>query len=148
MVKSNAQSVEEYLNNLSKDRKEIISTVRSVIMKNLPKGYEETIQSGMIAYVVPLTTLPDTYNHLPLQLAALASQKNFCSLYLMTVYGNPEINEWFLREYKKSGKKLDMGKSCLHFKTIEDLPLDLIGKLIAKVSLEDYVAAYKKIKKL
>lgn len=147
MVKNNAQTVEEYLNSLPKDRKEMISTVRNIIMKKLPKGYEETIQSGMIAYVVPLSILPDTYNHQPLQLAALASQKNFCSLYLMTVYGNPEVNKWFLNEYKKSGKKLDMGKSCLHFKTIGDLPLDLIGELITKVSLEDYVAMYKKIKK-
>jgi hypothetical protein len=146
MVKNNTHTVDEYLASLPVERREIIIQVRNVILKNLPTGFEESIQYGMIAYVVPLSVLPHTYNGQPLQLAALASQKNYMSLYLMAVYGDPALNEWFITQYQASGKKLDMGKSCVRFKKIEDLPLDLIGNVIGKVSLEKYVARYIELK--
>jgi hypothetical protein len=146
MVKNSAQTIDEYLASLPDDRRETISTLRQIILRNLPSGFEETIQSGMIAYVVPLSILPDTYNGQPLQLAALAAQKNYYSLYLMAVYGNPALNTWFIQEYAASGKKLNMGKSCVRFKSLDDLPLDLIGKVFAKVPLDRFVAEYKKLK--
>ena len=98
---------------------------------------------GMIVYCIPLSRYPKTYNRQPLTMAALASQKNYMSLYLTTVYGNKEIEEWFLEQYKAGGKKLDMGKSRVRFKKIEDLPLALVGKVIARVPVEEYIKVYE-----
>ncbi len=131
MARSDAQSVEEYLKLLPEDRTEDIGAVRDAILENLPSGYEETFQHGMLAYVVPLAAYPVTYNKLPLLYAALASQKNYMSVYLMNIYGSQENEGWFVDRYKASGKKLDMGKSCVRFKTLESLPVDLIGEAIA-----------------
>ena len=146
MVKSEAKTAEEYIANLTPDRKKIISQVRELILMNLPKGYEEVIEWGMLAYVVPLSILPDTYNKKPLQYAALASQKNYNSLYLMSVYGDPKIEADFIADYEATGKKLDMGKSCVRFKNIEDLPLEIIGKVIARTSVAEYVKRYRSLK--
>lgn len=140
-------TVEDYLTALPDDRREIIQTVRKIILANLPEGYVETFGFGMIAYVIPLKHYPNTYNKQPLMLAALASQKNNCSLYLMTVYGEPKIEKWFKEEFEKSGKRLKMGKSCVHFNKIDDLPLDLIAKVIAKVSIEAYISRYEQAKR-
>jgi hypothetical protein len=144
MASSKAKTVEEYLAGLPGEKRAIISEVRKTILKTLPKGYIETMQYGMMAYVIPLETWPDTYNNQPLAIAALAMQKNYLSLYLMSVYGDPMLRDWFTAEYKASGKKLDMGKSCIRFKKLEDLPLDLIGKAIAKVSVDDYVRFFER----
>ena len=124
MARSKATTVEEYLDELADDRRETVEAVRDVVTANLPDGYEETVQFGMISYVVPLERYPKTYNRQALQYAALASQKNYVSLYLMNVYGDQETERWFLDRYKASGKRLDMGKSCVRFKSVEDLPLD------------------------
>lgn len=143
MVSSPATTVQEYLESLPADRRVEIEAVRKVILENLPSGMEEIMTYGMIGYAIPLSRYPNTYNGQPLGPAALAMQKQKNSLYLMSVYGNKEIERWFKDEYAKSGKKLDMGKSCLRFKKASDLPLDLIGKLIARVSVEDFIEQYE-----
>ena len=144
MVQSNASSVQEYLDNLAPERRQVVEAVRSVILQNLPPGYEEGVQYGMISYYVPLSHYPNTYNKQPLSYVALASQKNYLSLYLMGLYADAETGAWFDSEYKKSGKKLNMGKSCVRFKKSEDLPLDLIGRVIAMTSIEDFIARYER----
>ena len=143
MARSKATTVEEYLDGLPDDRRETVETVRNVVRANLPDGYEETMQFGMIAYVVPLERYPKTYNRQALQYAALAAQKNYVSLYLMNVYGDEETERWFLESYRASGKRLDMGKSCVRFKTAGDLPLDLVAEAIARTPVDDYIAVYE-----
>ena len=143
MARSEAKTVEEYLDELTDDRRETVEAVRDVINSNLPDGYEETVQFGMISYVVPLERYPKTYNRQALQYAALASQKNYVSLYLMNVYGNEETERWFVDRYRASGKRLDMGKACVRFKSIDDLPLDLIGETIARTPVDDFIALYE-----
>jgi hypothetical protein len=141
-MKSKAKSVSEYLKSLPPDRRAAIGAVRKVILQNLPKGYKETMQYGMIGYVVPHSIYPAGYHcdpKQPLPFACLASQKNYMSLYLMTVYGQKETEVWFRKEFAAAGKKLDMGKSCVRFKKLDDLPLDVIGKAIARVPVKEYV---------
>lgn len=142
MVSSNAKTADEYVKSLPDDRRDAIKKVRKVILDNLPKGYKEGMFHGMIAYYVPLEEYPDTYNGEPLGIAGLAAQKNYNSLYLITVYGNPKLEKWFKARYKASGKKLDMGKSCVRFKKAEDMPLDLIAETIAKVPKDRFIAYY------
>ena len=144
MARSEAKTVEEYLDELADDRRATLEAVRDVVRANLPDGYEETVQFGMISYVVPLERYPKTYNRQALQYAALASQKNYVSLYLMNVYGNEETERWFVDRYRASGKRLDMGKACVRFKSIDDLPLDLIGETIARTPVDDFIALYEK----
>jgi hypothetical protein len=143
MATSDAATVKEYLDSLSPERRAEIQKVRRVIRKNLPAGFKEGMQYGYIGYYVPFSRLADTYNGEPLSVAGLASQKNHMAVYLMSVYGSPQLRRWFEQEYRRSGKKLDMGKSCVRFRSVDDLPLDLIGKAIASVSVDAYVAAYQ-----
>jgi hypothetical protein len=145
-LKSDATTVREYLAGLPDDRRAAIEVVRKVILKNLPKGYEETIQYGMIGYVVPHRIWPAGYHcdpKLPLPFAALASQKNYMSLYLSCVYGDRETESWFRSAYEAAGKRLDMGKSCVRFKRLEDLPLDVVGKAIARVPVKVFLEQYQ-----
>ncbi len=143
MPRSDAQSVEDYLKLLPEDRREDIGAVRDAILENLPSGYEETFQQGMLAYVVPLAAYPVTYNKLPLLYAALASQKNYMSVYLMNIYGSQENEGWFVESYRTSGKKLDMGKSCVRFKTLDSLPVDLIGEAIGRTPMAEFIRIYE-----
>ena len=143
MVRSRATTPDEYIASLTPDRREAVSTLRDVVRRNLPEGFEEGMAFGMIAWYVPLKRFPDTYNGQPLGLAGVASQKQYISLYLLSVYGDPELAEWFRARYAESGKKLDMGKSCLRFRKLEDVPLDVIGETIAKVPLDEYVQQYE-----
>ena len=143
-MQSKANSVEQYLNELPEDRKESLSIVREAIVKNLPTGYVEVMNWGMITYEVPLETFPDTYNGKPLMYAALASQKNHMSVYLMGCYMSPEIRNKFENAYKQSGKKFDAGKSCIRFRKVDDLPLKLIGETIASMSVEEFIELAKK----
>ena len=143
MVRSTAGTIDEYLAQLTPDRQEIIETVRDVILDHLPEGYQETMQFGMIAYVIPLDTYPVTYNGQPLQYAALASQKNYVSLYLMNIYSDKEAERWFTEQYRASGKKLDMGKSCVRFRKLEDLPLGLIGEAIGRTTVAGFIERYQ-----
>jgi len=145
-MESDAVTVEGYLAGLEPERRERVRAVYDVLRAAMPTGYREAVAWGMITWSVPLERYPDTYNGQPLGICALAAQKNYLALYLMGVYGDPAINAWFQAEYKKSGKKLDMGKSCLRFKTADDLPLELIGKVITKVTPEQYIARYEAVK--
>ena len=143
MVRSEAATVEEYLASLPEGRREAIDAVRLVVLAHLPDGLEEAMNWGMIAYQVPLETYPDTYNGKPLMYAALASQKNNMAVYLMSIYMTEASRKKFEAAYKRTGKRYDVGKSCVRFKKLDDLPLDLIGKMIRAVSVDDYVAAAK-----
>jgi hypothetical protein len=143
-MQSDADSVEAYLAELPEDRREIVAAVRSVVLEHLPPGFEEGMQYGMIGYYVPLERYPETYNGRPLGVAALASQKRHLSLYLMGIYGDDGESSWFRERWGETGKKLDMGKSCVRFKRLDDLALDVVGEAIARTSAEDFIAAYER----
>lgn len=147
MFANKAKTVAEYIGGLSAERQPVLRKIRSFVRKHMPKGYQEQIGWGAITYAVPMKVLPDTYNGQPLCYAALAAQKNYYTLYLMGVYGNPAQKTWLAREFKKRGKRFDMGKSCLHFKSLDDLPLDVVGEVIASTPMEKYVAHYREIRK-
>ena len=144
MVTTKAQTVREYLAGLPADRRAAISAVRKVIRDHLPQGYEEGMLYGMISYYVPLSRYPETYNGQPLTVASLGSQKSHMALYLMCVYGDRELERWFAAAFRKAGKKLDMGKSCVRFRSLDDLPLDVIGQVIAKTTVDDFIAGYER----
>lgn len=134
--------MEEYLAGLPRERREAISRVRSVILDRLPDGYAEEMRWGMISYEVPLSIQPDTYNGKPLMYAALASQKRHMAVYLSGVYADAEARADFERAYRASGKRFDMGKSCVRFRRFDDLPVDVIGDAIARYPIEEFVAVY------
>lgn len=140
---SSPGSPEEYIASLPAERRGAVSAVRELVRANLPEGFEEGMHYGMIGWYVPLERFPDTYNSQPLGLAELASQKNYMALYLNNVYGDPETEAWFKARYAESGKKLNMGKSCLRFRKLEDLALDVIAETIARADLETFIARYK-----
>ena len=123
-----------------------METVREVILNNLAEGFVESMNFGMIAYEVPLEMFPDTYNKQPLMYAALASQKNYMTVYLMSIYATGEARTKFERAYEASGKPMDAGKSCVRFKRVEDLPLDVIGEAITSHTPESYIAHYRNIR--
>lgn len=143
MAQSNATTVDGYLDELPDDRRDAIDAVRQVILANLPGGIVETMNWGMISYEVPLDTYPDTYNEQPLMYAALASQKRHMAVYLSSIYADAELARWFRSEYEATGKRMDIGKSCVRFKSIDDLPLELVGDAIARVPLDDFVGMYE-----
>ena len=143
-MQSKANTVKQYLNELPNDRKKAISIVRQTILENLPEGYDEVMNWGMMTYEVPLETYPNTYNGKPLMYAALASQKNHMAIYLMGCYMVPEVRNEFEKAYKKSGKRFDAEKSCIRFKKIDDLPLDLLGKTIASMDVNEFIELVEK----
>jgi hypothetical protein len=147
MLQNKPKTVAEYVASLPEDRRATVNKVRSLVKKHLPKGYKEQFGWGAITYAVPLKVLPDTYNGEPLCYAAFAAQKNYYTLYLMNVYGDPKKKQWMAGEFRKRGKKFDMGKSCLHFKSLDDLPLDVVGDVIASTPMEKYVAHYRETRK-
>ena len=130
-----ATTVKALLAGLPEDRRKALKAVRAVILENLSPGYEEGIQYGMIGYYVPHSVFPPGYHcdpKQPLPFAGLASQKNHMAIYLMAVYGDPKLDAWFQKAWKATGKKLDMGKSCVRFKKLEDVPLKVLGQVIKK----------------
>ena len=141
-MRSNATTVEEYLASLPEDRREAISAVRSLILERLPEGYEEEMRWGMICYEVPLAIQPDTYNGKPLMYAALASQKRHMAVYLSGVYADPGAREDFEQAYRATGRRMDMGKSCVRFRRLDDLPLEVIGEAVARYSVNEFVDLY------
>ena len=147
MVKSAATTVAQYLEEMPPDRRAAAAKVRDVILRNLPKGYEESVIWGMITYALPLARYPDTYNGEPLCYAGLASHKDHLSIYLTGAYADPVVEKSIKDGFKKAGKKLDMGKSCLHFKSLDDLPLDVVGEVIASTPMETYIEIYKASRK-
>jgi len=147
-MQSKATTPEQYLSELPEDRKEAMLKLRNAIKENLPQGFEEVISYGMLGYVVPHSIYPSGYHcnpKLPLPFINLASQKNFIALYHMGIYANKNLESWFVSEYTKHVKtKIDMGKSCIRFKKMDDIPFDFIGELAAKVSVEDWISIYEK----
>ena len=145
-MQSKATTVEEYLAALPTDRREALQAIRAVILANLPKGIEEGMQYGNIGYFVPHSVYPPGYHcdpKQPLPFAGLASQKNYISLYLMCIYSDSEHQAWFRAAWEKTGKKLDMGKSCVRCKKIEDVPLKVIGQAIKRIPTKKFIAGYE-----
>ena len=142
-MQSNAATVEDYLAELPEDRREAISAVRDAVNANLPAGYREAMAFGMIGWGIPLDVYPDTYNGQPLALAGLASQKRHMALYLMSVYGDAELEAWFRAQYAERGLRLDMGRSCVRFTRLEQVPLDVIGEVVRRVPPEELIARYE-----
>ena len=144
---SDAKTPEEYINSLPQDRKDAISKLRKIIIKKIPKGFSETISYGMLGYVVPHSIYPDGYHcdpKLPLPFMSIASQKNFVGVYHMGIYANKELYDWFVNEYPKhSNRKIDMGKSCIRLKKIEEIPYELIGELASKMTPKEWIKIYE-----
>ena len=147
-MKSDAKSVEEYVNNLPENRKDAINRLRDVIKKNLPKGFTEEMNYGMIGYVVPLSIYPDGYlgnNSQPLPFINIGKQKNYVSVYHMGLYAEGDLYDWFVKEWGiHSSRKLDMGKCCIRFKKLDEIPYKLIGELVAKVNPQQWIETYEK----
>ena len=143
MATSKAATVDDYIAELPAERARVVSAVRKVVLENLPKGYRESMEFGMISYGVPLERFPHTYNGRPLGYAAIAAQKNHYAVYLMAVYGIPERERALRDAFAKAGKKLDMGKSCVRFKSLDDIPLEAIGEAVASVPADRFVAMYE-----
>ena len=150
-MQSKALTPEQYLSELPDDRKATMLKLRKKIKDNLPKGFEEVMSYGMLGYVVPHSIYPNGYHcdpKLPLGFMSLASQKNFIAVYHMGVYGSSELHDWFVAEYPKHCKtKLDMGKSCIRFKKMDDIPFDLIAELSRKITVKQYIDDYEKVLK-
>lgn len=146
---STAATVQDYMNELPEDKKDGIEKLRSLILENLPKGFEEGMSYGMIGYYVPHSIYPSGYHcspQLPLPFMSVAGQKNSINFYHMGIYANPELYNWFVAEFPKhSSKKLDMGKSCIRFKKATDIPFELLGELVRKVSVSDWIATYESV---
>ncbi len=157
MVQINASSPADYVSQLAPEVRVQINKLRKLIKANLQPGFQESINWGMIVYQVPVKKCPETYNGQPLAYVGLAAQKNFLALYLLGIYADDAIRKKFENHYKKSGKKLNMGKSCLRFKSIDDIPLDVVATAVGSHSVEDFIAMHdnsmslrksKKLKKI
>jgi hypothetical protein len=146
-MKATVTTVNSYLAGLPAEQRKVLSAVRDTIRKNLPSGYEEMMQGKIIAYVVPLSRFPKTYNGHPLWYVALAAQKNYYTVHMMAPYGSPKELAKIQAGFKKAGKKLDMGKACIRFKKLEDLPLDVIGESVAGLPAEEYIRRYIEVKR-
>lgn len=144
-------SVEAYLEEIPEERKTAFTKLRETILENIPNGFVEQMSYGMIGYVVPHSIYPNGYHcdpKLPLPFISIASQKNFLALYHMGIYAKPELLNWFVSEYPKQSKqKLDMGKSCIRFKKIDQIPFDLIAELVQKMSVQEWITCYESVLK-
>lgn len=150
-MQSKATTPDQYLAELPEDRRVAMEKLRNVTLKNLPEGFKEVMSYGMLGYVVPHETYPNGYHcdpKLPLGFFNIASQKNSINIYHMVLYSDKNLHEWFVGEYPKHCKsKLDMGKSCVRFKKLDDIPYDLIGELLSKISVEEWIERYEKMLK-
>ena len=146
-MQSKAKLVKDYLAELPEDRAPYFSKLRDVISKNIPKGFEECMGYGMVGFVVPHSLFPEGYHcdpKLPLPFVSIGSQKNFIVIHHMGLYANPKLLEWFVNEYPKhSQTKLDMGKGCIRFKKVDQIPYDLIAELIKKITVKDWIKMYQ-----
>jgi hypothetical protein len=145
-MQSKASTVKQYMDELPAERRRELAKVRAVVRKSLAKGYREGMLYGGIGYYIPHSLYPAGYHcdpKIPLPFAGMAAQKNYLTLSLMCVYNDKKYRAWFLKEWKKTGKKMDMGKSCIRFKRAEDLPLELIGEAVARVPVSEFVAHYE-----
>jgi hypothetical protein len=147
MTRPPIASVDDYLASLPEDRRDAIATLRALVLDHLPKGYVESVSWGMLCYSIPLERYPDTYNRQPLAYVSLASQKNHMALYLVAPYQDPEHERKLREGFSRAGKKLDMGKSCLRFKRVDDLPLDVIAESIASTPPDQFIAQHEAARK-
>jgi hypothetical protein len=138
-----ATTVEQYLATLPADRRAALATVRDTVNQHIPAGFEEGLLYNMIGWYVPTSRLAETYNGQPFAVACLGNQKNYMALYLMSVYGDATLGTWFVEAYKKTGKKLDMGKACIRFKTLDALPLEVVGEAVGKVSVDQWITVHE-----
>lgn len=142
-----ANSPEQYISAVPAERREALQNLRKTILENLPKGFEETMNYKMIGYVVPHSIFPDGYHcdpKLPLPFAHLANQKNYLALYHSGIYADAKLRNWFIESYKSiTGKKPDMGKICVRFKNMQAIPYDLIGELMTKISVQEWITLYQ-----
>ena len=143
MATTKATTVAQYLESLPEERRGTVEAVRKVILRHLPKGYKELLGYGVLTYAIPLEEFPNTYNKQPLAIACLAAQKNYTSLYLMGAYGDSKQRRALEDGFKKAGKKLDMGKSCVRFKSVDDLPMETIARVIAAITPAQYIKMYE-----
>ena len=146
-MKSMAQTVDQYITELSENRQEQIRTVREVILSSLPEGYREVMNEGMITYQVPLSIYPNTYNGKPLMYAALSSQKSYMAVYLTSIYMNEDSRKTFEQDYMATGKRYDAGKSCVRFRKLDDLPLDLLSVTIGSMSVKEFIQEVEIVRK-
>ncbi len=148
-MQSKSTIPDQYIAELPDDRREVITKLRQVVLKNIPNGFEEQMSYGMLGYVVPLSIYPKGYHcspYLPLPFFSIASQKNSINIYHMMIYADKNLYDWFVNEYPKYCKsKLDMGKSCIRFKKMNDIPYDLIGLLISKISVAQWIEKYESV---
>lgn len=148
-MQSKASTVDEYFDQLPEDRKDIMTELRNIIRKNIPKGFKEQMSYGMVGYVVPHSLYSEGYHcdpNLPLPFLSIASQKNFIAIYHMGIYADPKLLKWFMRAYTKEAKtRLDMGKSCIRFKKPEHVPLRLIGELASKMTPAEWITIYDRV---
>lgn len=148
-MQSKAKTPDEYISSLPDDRKQVMEKLRSVILKNLPEGFHETMGYGMLGYVVPHSTYPKGYHcdpKTPLPFLSIASQKNFVAVYHMGIYSDKNLSDWFTSEYPKHVKtKLDMGKSCIRFKKPDQIPYELLASLFQKMTVEDWISRYESV---
>ncbi|UFH35043.1 DUF1801 domain-containing protein [Flavobacterium acetivorans] len=146
-MQSAASTIKDYLTDIPEERKPAFLKLRETILNNIPKGFIEQMSYGMIGYLVPHDLYPKGYHcnpKLPLPFVNIASQKNFIALYHMGIYANPQLLQWFVDEYPKhSNQKLDMGKSCIRFKKMDQIPFDLIGELMQKISVDNWIDCYE-----
>ena len=142
-MKSTATTISDYLSDMPPERRTAIEKVRKTILEYLPEGFEETLNWGMITYQVPLEVYPDTYNKKPLMYAALANQKNHMAVYLTGIYMDENLNQEFEEKYRETGKRYDVGKSCVRFRKLDDLPLELIGESIAAIGMNEFIERTK-----
>ncbi|MCD0476586.1 DUF1801 domain-containing protein [Flavobacterium sp. EDS] len=146
-MQSSAKTIEEYLSSLPEERKLPFLKLRETILNNIPKGFTEEVSYGMLGYLVPHSIYPEGYHcnpKLPLPFINIASQKNFIALYHMGIYAKPDLLDWFVTEYPKHTKqKLDMGKSCIRFKKMDEIPFDLIAELVQKISVAEWISCYE-----
>jgi hypothetical protein len=142
-LKSSAPTVRQYLDELPEDRRAVVEAVREMVLHNLPEGYRESMRWGMISYEIPLERYPETYNGQPLSYIALAAQKNNYALYLTNVYQDPGQEARLREGFKKAGKKLDMGKSCLRFKKLDDLPMNVLAEVVASTPPDALIARHE-----
>jgi len=145
-MRSEVKTVSAYLAELPEERRAAIEEVRQVILANLPEGMEEALNWGMITYQVPLSVYPDTYNEQPLMYAALASQKSHMAVYLTSIYMDPEAQATFEKAYRATGKRYDVGKSCVRFRRLDELPLELIGHTIGSMTMQQFIDGERRIR--
>ncbi|MGH8970111.1 MAG: iron chaperone [Actinomycetes bacterium] len=145
-MQTDATTVEEYIAGLSPERRDTVRAVRDVVAEAMPEGYRESVAWGMITWSVPLERYPETYNGQPLGYVALAAQKNHYSLYLMGLYSDGDEDKAFRERWRATGRPLDMGKSCLRFRTLEDLDIPLVADVVASTPVDDFLATYERVR--